>query len=344
MNLENMSIDTFVKTVTYLPFKDVIALCQSSKTTMSYCTESKYNYVWKNLIENTFSDTSNYADNLKITWDKLGMNEGTYNYSVYTNLVKTLDPVTQLRIYYKQKDWDSFNSDAFNDEQRFLAYVLVDDRDAAMDISSRVYSEIAKPFVKVLDGYRSDERDLGVMVAAFARYGSPKGVEIALNFAQPRNVDLLMRKALYNASEFGQLGVVKLVIDRGIKFDRWALFNAMRGNHWDIFKYIVEHYKNANYNDQKYMDSAVNTGNLDVIKFFQEKGNVLHPPAHLPDAAKHGHLDLVKHIVNNYDNISLRTIDEAAMLAYKNRRIDPNRYLPVVKYLDELYESMNPDE
>ena len=52
--LSKMPIDLFIQQVTYLPFKDVINLCQANKTLHNYCTNHKYNINWKILIENTF--------------------------------------------------------------------------------------------------------------------------------------------------------------------------------------------------------------------------------------------------------------------------------------------------
>lgn len=64
MNLNNLSPDIFIKHITYLPFRDVINLCQANPTQHKYCTDPKYSIRWKVLVENTFSDIDNY-DSIK---------------------------------------------------------------------------------------------------------------------------------------------------------------------------------------------------------------------------------------------------------------------------------------
>ena len=114
-----------VISVTYLPFRDVISICQVNKKLHKYCTDPKYSIQWKILVQNTFSQVHNYEDKLGKIQSNLNLGKDDYNYIVYTQFVKTLDPITQLMIYYRQKDIKSFDEDKFNNTQRFLALFLL---------------------------------------------------------------------------------------------------------------------------------------------------------------------------------------------------------------------------
>ena len=106
--LSQMNVDVFIQSITYLPFQDVVSVCSANKTLHSYCNDPRYNKKWKRLIDNTFGKVYDYQNKLQQIWNKLGYKQPTYNYLVYTQLVKLLDPVTQAMIYYRQGDMDSF--------------------------------------------------------------------------------------------------------------------------------------------------------------------------------------------------------------------------------------------
>ncbi len=110
--------------ITYLPFSDVSNICKSNTKLHGYCTDPRYKNNWKRLIDNTFGNTvSNYSEKLEKIWNKFGLNKDTYNYIVYTNLVKVLDPITQGMIYYKQGDTKSFEN--ITQKRKFLSMFLI---------------------------------------------------------------------------------------------------------------------------------------------------------------------------------------------------------------------------
>ena len=112
MNIDYLShvpVDVFIKQITYLPFDKVIDICsKTNKKLHSYCSDSKYNNQWKSLIDNTFKHIDKYDDKLKSIWTKLNVLDNTYNFLVYTGLVKLLDPIVQLEIYRRQGDDKSY--------------------------------------------------------------------------------------------------------------------------------------------------------------------------------------------------------------------------------------------
>ncbi len=120
--LSQLSPDVFIQQITYLPFQYVINVCSANKKLHGFCT--KYNNKWKRLIDNTFKDNIYaYEEKLKELWNKLNMKPDTYNYLVYAQIVKLLEPVTQAMIYYQQGDMESFEK--LNEVQQFLAWFLL---------------------------------------------------------------------------------------------------------------------------------------------------------------------------------------------------------------------------
>ena len=60
--LSRMGIDTFIMSITYLPFTDVVSVCSANTTLHAYCSDPRYNTVWKRLIDNTFQNIYDYED------------------------------------------------------------------------------------------------------------------------------------------------------------------------------------------------------------------------------------------------------------------------------------------
>ena len=71
--LSNLAIDIFIKNITYLPFSDVISVCQSNKKLYNYCNDSRYNNHWKHLIDDTFRDINDYQNKIDQIRENLGL-------------------------------------------------------------------------------------------------------------------------------------------------------------------------------------------------------------------------------------------------------------------------------
>ncbi len=132
----NQPVDLVLLELTYLPFKDVTNICQSNKQIHSFCTNNKYKNKWKNIIDNTYNKIPNYQDKLQEVWAKLNLPLETYNYIIYTRLIDVFDPITQLMIYYRQKDFESFNLKKYNKKQQFLALFLLKEKSVINDYST----------------------------------------------------------------------------------------------------------------------------------------------------------------------------------------------------------------
>ena len=178
MNIDYLSqlpVDVFIKNITYLPFGDVVSVCSANQKLRSYCNDPKYNNNWKNLIDNTFSHIYGYHDYLNKIWKDRNYNEGIYNYLVYTQLVKLLDPATQLMIYYKQGDMDSFDSDNFNNKQRLLAMFLLGEKDLIKKYSTLKSHELIH-LIDILNNRKISQNKLDNMLIEIIKEGNVKGL------------------------------------------------------------------------------------------------------------------------------------------------------------------------
>ena len=203
---EKIPVDIFLKTITYLPFGDVISACSTDQKFYSYCNDPNYNIRWKILIDNTFIHIYEYYHKLEKLWKELGYEKDTYNYMVYTQLVKLLDPITQLMIYHKQKDLESFNDPKFNGLERFLAMYLLNNVEG-------MEKYLPSCDFKIFLRDHPSLNNLNEMLTSMAAHGSPLGVKLLLD--RGANIHAQNDQALRWASEREYPEVVQLLLDRG---------------------------------------------------------------------------------------------------------------------------------
>ena len=202
--MEKLSPDLFINQIKYLTFADVISLCQVNRKFHTYCTDPGYSTRWKVLVKNKYGNVLEFEEKLKRIWKKLGLERDTYNYLVYTNLVKTLDPITQLMIYYRQGDMESFDSNKYNNTHRFLTMFLLKNRYGTVKyLPSKAY----QPFIDMLDGKKIDKNILDNMMIEMAKEGHLNGVKYLVE----KGADIHAKNdlALELASREGHLEVVK---------------------------------------------------------------------------------------------------------------------------------------
>jgi len=222
--MESLPVDLFIQQITYLPFDDVTNLCQINKQFQEYCTNSKYGNNWRLLIKNTFSGLDDYETNLEDLLKKYG----GYNYHVYTNFVKNLDPVTQAMIYYKQKDMKSF--EALSRRQKFLAMFLLGNKQEARKYLIQGYSF----YFELLDGHNIATQARNDILKTMISENSLTGVKY-----------LLKKGAIADGFIFSQiikedrLRILKYLIESGVDFDKNFLIQlANIYGKRDIVKYL----------------------------------------------------------------------------------------------------------
>ncbi len=366
MNIDYLSqlpVDLFIQNITYLPFDDVVSVCSANIKLHNYCNDPKYNNHWKNLIDSTFGNIYDYQNHLKEIWKELNLNEGAYNYLVYTQLVKLLDPITQLMIYYRQGDMKSF--DKFNKTQKFLAMFLLNKkdkiRDYLPDVNYLPFTDMLNylPFIDMLNGDKITSDILDRMLIAMAKEGSIKGVKYfeKLGANLHANNDAALRSASYSgyleevkylvkqgadihaegdyalrsASYYGHLEVVKYLVKEGadihVGYERPLTF-ASRAGHLDIVKFLVEKGANVQADDDEALRWASGEGHLDVVKYLVTKGANIHALGEqaLYRSSYDGHLEVVKYLVENGADIHVN-YDAPVKIA------NENGYIEVVNYL-----------
>ena len=259
--LSDLPIDLFMKQITYLPYEEVIKVCQANKKLHNYCTN--YDLHWKNLILNAFGTLPDYQAILREIHEKLGSKQ--YNYSVYTQFVNYLDPDTLLLIYDKQNDKVNFDrvfAKADNISKliyyykngNFFAFVLGENMNkiAALwliglgkllefmksltDLDDKAY---AKKFVRASYKTASQE-DLNDLAISFAEEGNLKGLKRMIQLGADINAITII--SLEEAKEYGHLDIIKYVWSlRGSTIEERghiAMWSARE--HPNVTKYIVE--------------------------------------------------------------------------------------------------------
>ncbi len=160
-----------------------------------------------------------------------------YNYLVYSHLVRLLDPITQLMIYYRQGDMKSFDDPQYNNTQKFLALFLLGERGKIMNyLPAQRYIT----FINMLDGNKIDQHILDGMFIEMAGKRNVKGVSMMLS----KGADIHAGDdwALRWASGNGRLEVVKYLVEHGANIHaldddalRWASLNG----HLDVVRYLI---------------------------------------------------------------------------------------------------------
>ena len=271
--LTRLPIDLFIKEITYLPFGEVISVCKANKILSNYCTNSKYNNQWRSLIDTTFGNIYDYHNKLKQIRSKLKISEGTYNYLVYSHLVKILDPITQLMIYYRQGDMKSFGDPQFTKVQRFFALFLLNNiKETEKYLPDYYYL----PFIYMLNGDKIDQNRLNNMLIEIAEAGSVKGVSMMVS--KGANVHYQNDYALRQTSQNGHLDIVKYLVENGANVhadDDYALRLASQNGHLEVVKYLIEH--GADIHALRWTPArASEKGHLAVVKYLIEQDANVH--------------------------------------------------------------------
>ena len=152
MNLDNLPADIFIKRVTYLPFDTVVTLCKTEKYN-DYCTSERYSNEWRQIIEDTYkNNVYDYQGKL----NKIQKKYPGYNYLVYTEFVKLLDPAVQGMIYYLQNDKTRF--DSLSNEQKFFALFLLNKPNEMEKYNKN--SRATNNLIKLAKGGKISQQDL----------------------------------------------------------------------------------------------------------------------------------------------------------------------------------------
>ncbi len=298
MNVDHLSqlpVDVFIKEITYLPFSDVINVCTVNKTLHNYCTNPAYNNKWRQLIDDTFGNIYEYQEKLNQIRLKFGIGDGVYNYLIYTHLVKVLDPITQLMIYYRQGDI-IFDSPNYNNTQRFLATFLLGN---IKEMEKYLPNNNYLIYISMLEGDKIDQNILDIMLLEMVKEGSVKGISVMLS----KGADIHAHNdgTLRLASQNGHLDVVKYLIEKGADIHAWndaALRLASQNGHLDVVKYLIEKGADIHAWNDAALRWASQNGHLEVVRYLVEHEADIHAfdDWALRWASLSGHLEVVKYL------------------------------------------------
>lgn len=280
--LSSLPVEVFIQNITYLPFSDVISVCTTNNKLHNYCTNDKYKLYWKQLIDGTFGKVYGYENKVREVWRKLNLPENTYNYVVYVNMVKVLDPITQLMIYHKQQDQESFNDYRFSDQDRFLALFLLRERGLItkylprpgdFDGDEENFNTDVKGFPYYMFIYDMDNNELtqlqlNRLMGVMALYNNVAGVKYFINKgAQP---DAASGSAMVLSAQRGNTDVVKYLLEQGVDPDSdngYALYLASNNGHLDTVKVLVEKGADVHINGDKALEAATRNGHNDIVQY-----------------------------------------------------------------------------
>lgn len=350
-----MDINIFINEITHIPFNEVVSLCSSSENAKSYCMDQKYRENWKSLIDSTFSYVYNYTEKIK-------QFNGIYNYATYIEMIKLLDPITQLMVYFRQGDMTSFDDKRFTQVQKFLALFLLSQKDI---INKYLPNDKYMPFVDLLNGKNVGKQYFDIMLSEMASKGNVLGVKYFIqnggdiNYSNGYNLELaltnnhievvnyLLEKgmdinmALLASVNSRNLEMVKKLHQSGadIQYNKNnPLQNAIFRGSLEIVKYLVENGVDINSNDGAALRVAARTGKLDIVKYLVEKGANIHVDNDyiFRNASHDGKLIIVQYLLENGANI--HSLDDFAL-----RAASENGHLEVVKYLVEKGADIHAD-
>jgi len=233
--MDKLPIELFIKQITYLPFDDVTSLCQTNTKFHEYCTNPKYENSWRLLIKNTFSHLDDYETNLSELLEKYN----GYNYQVYTNFVKLLDPVTQGMIYYKQRDMKSFSKLTKN--QKFIALFLLGEKKELyyylnLAQEGRHYELLTRygMYLQLLDGKLLRPSELTEILKTMINEDSLIGVKYLLKVGARIGEDVL-----YQIVENDRLRILKYLVENDVKFNRpYIMLVAISHGKRNMVKYL----------------------------------------------------------------------------------------------------------
>ena len=235
-SLSRLPVDVFLQQITHLPYESVMAVCSANTKLRSYCS-SKYSNQWKALIDNAFSSREDYLYEVRRIQNNLNLTENEYNYKLYVELLITLlDPITQLMIYYRQKDWGSWSNPKFTQIQKFLALFLLNKK---RDMEGYLPQENYQSFIDMLDGKSLSQKAIDWMMIEMVREGNMKG--LLLMREKGANIHANNDQALREAARYGHLAIVKYLTEQGLNIHaqndaaiRWAT----KSGHLDVVKYL----------------------------------------------------------------------------------------------------------
>jgi ankyrin repeat protein len=145
---------------------------------------------------------------------------------------------------------------------------------------------------------------------------------------------------IYEAANIGDLNLIEHALGKGADINTYKyyyppLVNAVRNNHFDIVKYLIENGASVNNHPEKYFcidvaGDAANNGHLHILKYLMEEKQAKISNRIFIKPCEKGHLFIVKYLVKY---LLEKKIDMQARVKDALQEAAKNGHLNVVKYL-----------
>lgn len=299
MEWHNQPVEIFTYQLTFLTFDDVISVAQTNSKIHSYCMNSRYGTLWKKLTDNIFGYIFNYHEKLQEVWSNMNVSN-TYNYLVYTNFIKFLDPTSQLVIYHSRNNKTAFNSNRFTNIHRAFAYFFLGDVEAMCRIDKKWYNLLTSydrhRIIRSIELLVATESILG-LTTFLSRDNILGTCYLYPHFHKNRKFSLAVGYAIQK----GKLEIVKYLVHLG----------------FDI------HCSDSNNVKDLPLRLACQSGQVEIVKYLVDRGADIHVLNDLPLqlACRKGHSDVVKYLVEAGSDIHARN-SKALRLSLKYEHQD----------------------
>lgn len=134
---------------------------------------------------------------------------------------------------------------------------------------------------------------------------------------------------LRTAARHKNLEMVNFLVEKGASIDRFVLSSAARSGSIDVVKLVAEFLINKDPKLVGYaceaLAKAAESGNLEVVKFFVEKGAMI-TPREINAAARSGSVDVVKFLINERPEMIVYA-NEALLEAVRSRSNEVAKFL-----------------
>lgn len=144
--------------------------------------------------------------------------------------------------------------------------------------------------------------------------------------------------ALFNAAKFGQLQIIKLLVEHGINRHRlmgYALALAIENGHLGVVEYLVNHGMSIPQRFRDALISASGYGHLPIVRFFVEREtNIDSLNDALAAAVIGGHINVIKYLLDHgadLKSLGSLTLNQAIRYGHSN----------VVDYVTKLSRNQN---
>lgn len=298
--MEHLPPDLLAKQITYLPFRDVGSLCRINQRLHDFCIANteRSQIIWKNLIQNAFSNTTNYENNLRRLSRKYCGTDRCYNYLVYVNFIKLLDPVTQAMIYYRQNDKESL--DTLSNEVKFFAsFLLGNINEMKNNLEPGWNMSVYSLSMEVLKPSMEPEEKTKLLVEV-----TKKGYFPMIKYLIDSGADVNTNNGflLIWAVEKKNSPLVRLLLGKGANIHAQndsALMAAIDSESVTMMKYLLQKGADVNMGRDYPVRWAAGTGRLDLVKYLINLGADVRAENDdaLRWAAEEGHLDVVEYLV-----------------------------------------------